>query len=49
MTEPDARDETPEPGSVLPERTWTPGDDRVLPPLPEECYPADAQPLEEHG
>lgn len=32
-----------------PERTWTPGDGPVLPPLPEECYPPDAVPLPEQA
>ena len=30
----------------LPERTWTPGDGPVLPPAPDESYPAGATPLE---
>ena len=31
---------------AMPEsRTWAPDDPPPLPPLPDDCYPADAQPL----
>lgn len=30
----------------LGERTWEPSDGPVLPPVPDECYPPDAVPLE---
>ncbi len=33
-------------GGLLPEREWNPGDDPILPPMPDSAYPPDATPLE---